>query len=258
MSKKTIIDFNEIIESNKCGPFRFIEGTECHRSGRLYVEAEFLNTGFRKMVDYRTAKNGLIQDPYAPLLCGVGRYGIPKRVYSKKELYCWQDMIRRCYENINKHKSYYGKITVCERWQYFEYFLDDIPYLPGYTEWLTEGNNYHLDKDKLQQNIPHDERVYSPTTCVFISNEENNILRTKENNKTGICGAEITPDGTYCVRYYHQYLGRFDDPIAAATIHNYYCNFNKTPQLNDNTDMSIFEALKHKKGKRPVIAIIKV
>ena len=93
---------------------------------------------------------------------------------------------------------------------------------------------------------------------MFIPNEENNILRTKENNKTGVCGAELTPDGTYCVRYYHQYLGRFDDPIAAATIHNYYCNFNKTPQLNDNTGMSVFEALKHKKGKKPVIAITKV
>ena len=258
MPNKTVINYNEILNSNKCGPFKFIEGTECHKSNRLYVEAEFINTGYRKMVDYITAKKGLIQDPYAPLLCGVGCYGAPKRSYTKKELYCWQDMIRRCYEDLERHKAYYGKITVCDRWKCFEYFLDDIIYLPGYNEWLIGGNNYHLDKDKLQQNIPHDQRIYSPQTCVFLSNEENNIIRIKENNKSGVCGAELTPDGSYCVRYNHQYLGRFDDPEAAATIHNFYCKINNTPQLNNDTNMSVYDALKHRKGKKTIIAITKI
>ena len=257
MANKIKIDYNEIINSNKCGPFKFIKNTECHKNNRLYVEIEFLNTGYRKLVDYHTAKKGLVQDPYAPLLCGVGCYGVPKREYIKKELYCWQDMIRRCYEDTERHKAYYNKITVCDRWKCFEYFLDDIINIPGYNEYIN-NNNYRLDKDKLQQNIPHDKRIYSPQTCIFISDEENNIIRIKENNKSGVCGAEITPDGLYCLRFNHKYIGRFDDAESAATIHNFYCKMNNVPQLNDNTNISVIDALKHRKTNRMVIVAKKI
>lgn len=249
------INYDEIFYSNKCGPFKFIEGTKCVKSNRIYIEIIFLNTNYRKLVDYNTALKGLVRDPYAPLLCGVGAFGIPKRKYKNKELYCWQDMIRRCYENLPKHNAYYNKISVCDRWKCFEYFLDDIVYLDGYNEWIMQ-NNYHLDKDKLQQNIPHDQRIYSSQTCIFISNEENNIIRTLENNNNGMYGIEITPSGSYCVRIDGKYYGKYSNPIAAVTMHNFYYKLNHNFQLNQSTNMSVYEALQYKKyksGKEPIV-----
>jgi len=77
----------------------------------------------------------------------------------------WQAMIRRCYaEEHLQYKPSYRDCSVCEEWQTFSNFM----------AWMKsqrwEGKC--LDKDIL---IPGN-KVYSPETCVFVTNEVNVLL----------------------------------------------------------------------------------
>ena len=94
-------------------------------------------------------------------------------------------MIARCYNQNHKAYKSYGKkgVTVCRRWLLFENFLNDIKYLPNYDKFLQYPNIYELDKDYLQQNIPIENRIYSPETCMFITKADNLQLALNENNR---------------------------------------------------------------------------
>ena len=43
---------------------------------------------------------------------------------------------------------------------------------------------FELDKDILQKNIPNNEKIYSPNTCIFVSKSENikEMLSRRDNN----------------------------------------------------------------------------
>lgn len=98
-----------------------------------------------------------------------GNYGfvtdIPSKINGIKIMSYikWTDMISRCYNKHNKDYKTYGArgITVCEEWKLFSNFAKwfGMNYISGFV----------LDKDLLSTGS----KIYSPETCVFISNKEN-------------------------------------------------------------------------------------
>ena len=64
-------------------------------------------------------------------------------------------------------------VTVCDRWHCFEYFLEDLPLIDGYNNWLNNRRVYHLDKDLKQIGKPYNEKVYSLETCCFLHRSDN-------------------------------------------------------------------------------------
>lgn len=93
--------------------------------------------------------------------------------YSKtipKLWYCWNDMMRRCYDKTSSGYSYYGGrgVTVCPEWHDYEKFMN----------WALSSGwaiGLQLDKDKLG-----DGSIYSPQTCIFLTPKENNHYNMKK------------------------------------------------------------------------------
>lgn len=141
---------------------------------------------------------------YYPIHYGVACVGnITKREYTngptRREYSIWRNFIRRCYDPEDQDYKTYGAlgVKVCDRWLCFENFYNDLPSIPGYNEWLNNKGKYDLDKDYLQQNIPHSQKVYSPTTCIFISKTNNNLQRAMDHSNTGYVGVYQLYNNSY-------------------------------------------------------------
>lgn len=133
-------------------------------------------------VAYKEFKNGNIKCPYEPRVCGVGYIGEGKyksRINGKKTkcYQTWRDMLRRCYdEKAFKKRPTYKDCIVYEEWLNFQNFAEWFE--ENYYE--IEGEIMYLDKDILVKN----NKVYSPQTCVFVSNRIN-VLFTKSEKARG-------------------------------------------------------------------------
>ena len=107
------------------------------------------------------------------LVCGVGvndaNYTVHPTVNGKR-IWCefyhtWNSMLQRCYSEkfLVRYPTYIG-CTVCEEWKSFMNFK----------EWMAvqDWESKHLDKDiSVTGN-----KIYSPETCMFVSQEVNNLL----------------------------------------------------------------------------------
>lgn len=112
------------------------------------------------------------------LLCGVALCDAPtvdalgNRL---REYIVWKDMVKRVYsrntEKDRKKYRNYNNVTICERWLTFSNFLEDLPLIEGYEEWVKGEVKMSLDKDMKQQGVEN--KVYSLETCIFISQGEN-------------------------------------------------------------------------------------
>ncbi len=88
-----------------------------------------------------------------------------------KEYAIWKDMFRRCHsDSVHKVFPSYIGCKVCERWEDYEIFCEDIKLLPNYDLWLQGG--YHLDKDFIINGC----KLYSPETCMFVDCGSNGKL----------------------------------------------------------------------------------
>ena len=101
----------------------------------------------------------------------------------------WSDMLRRCYDVKYLHRfPTYKEVSVCSEWLVFSKFR----------EWMLKQNfeGKVLDKDLLS----HDTfKIYSPSTCCFISNEINLFLTERKNSR-----------GTFPLGvYFHKQSGKF-------------------------------------------------
>lgn len=77
----------------------------------------------------------------------------------------WTNMLARCYcEKYTKNYPSYETKEVCEEWLSFSKFKS----------WMEKQDwgDKHLDKDLL---VVHN-KIYSPETCVFVSEDVNNFL----------------------------------------------------------------------------------
>lgn len=164
---------NKVMESNSGLMF-----TAFMESPRKY-KILFHNTGHTAEVYKANADKGKVSDPYEVTLYGVGRNGSYDKTkpYWKQARLLWTNMIKRCYDI--KHKSYYGKVFVDERWKTFENFLEDISELDNFDKWLSGQNKgadkYQLDKDFILEG----NNVYSKNLCMFLKESENKSMGKK-------------------------------------------------------------------------------
>jgi hypothetical protein len=128
-------------------------------------------------MNYDSFKRGFIKNPYDPIVCGVGFLGEEyakdkkEQIKTTKSYKIWHGMITRCYDtsnNGNNKKRAYSDCKVCDEWlnySNFKKWFDKNYYeIPNCT--------MNLDKDiKIVGN-----RIYSPNSCIFISNDINTLF----------------------------------------------------------------------------------
>jgi hypothetical protein len=160
-------------KTQNCGDVIVTQYTNCKN-----VTICFIDTG----TTLKTKKEVLLRsdrprfrDPLAKTVFGVGCIGVGEHKAHTKEgadtkaYSIWRAMLRRCYYRGSKHhqRSYEG-ITVCEEWLNFqtfaEWFEENYP---------TDGKRCQLDKDVITPG----NKVYSPKTCSFVTQQENLAAR---------------------------------------------------------------------------------
>lgn len=146
------------------------------------ITIEFIKTGYQTKVTSSKLIQGNIRDRLKPSLCGVGYLGYNNSIGNEQEYSLWKGIIERCYrENRQDYKNYGNKgITVCERWKCFSNFLEDIKNIEGYDEEKFKNNRLDLDKDIKQKNLPVNQKVYSPDTCMFVDKSINRAIITRQ------------------------------------------------------------------------------
>ena len=129
---------------------------------------------------------------------------------------------------------------------------------------------YQLDKDYLQLNIPMNERIYSPNTCIFLHFKDNINIRyieEKMNNPALSKYFGVTPSkplGTFTVHLIvnnnYIYRGTYDDEIVAANVYNYwyeyYHNYELIPLLNNVPYVPMEEWILHNRNPKTMCEII--
>lgn len=109
---------------------------------------------------------------------------------NKRHYWVWSAMVQRCHNPNNRHYCNYGArgIYVCERWRFYENFLQDMG---------TPAPGLHLDRKD-------NNKGYSKDNCrwvVRLSNNKNK--RMYKTNKTKISGVEERGE-KFRVRLRHQ------------------------------------------------------
>ena len=237
--KESKVKVNEIYSSNHSGDFIVLKPMGTMNKNMTYL-VRFLKTGYETITRYDSILNGTVKDPYFPRIYGVGYFGEPSE-QNKAMYHRWRCMLSRCYNPNNKRYKQYGGIgvRVCDRWLCYATYLNDIKTLPGYDDMIRNPQiQYCLDKDMLQKDIPHSQRVYSPETCMFIPLANNISFLAVDNASNYNCvyhnvyctgktyKAEIQIDGQTMV------IGRFEDPMIAASACDYTRNMLGMPILN--------------------------
>lgn len=247
------IDFNKIYISNYYGPFKIISylGRICpNDQSRKMVRIKFLNTGYECDVRLRTALEGNVKDSsisykdkyifYEPF---SDEYNIIIESLLRNR---WKGMMSRCYNKKDANYCTYGAIgvKVDEYWHNFDNYISSLPLLPGYIDFYNDPSNYHLDKDYLQFDKDPSERIYSPTTCLFLSMYDNDNLLMIDNeadNSFHYYGVRETKSGylvSFSIDGIKYNFGKYSDFIVALNEYNYYYNkYSKAqvvPLLNLN------------------------
>ena len=146
-----------------------------------------------KNVMYKDFKKGNIKCPYEKRTYGIGYIGEGKykSMENGKLSKCyitWKSMLERCYyKKLNRNPTY-KDVIVCDEWHNFQNFA----------EWYY--NNYYeipnkvmcLDKDILFKG----NKVYSPETCVFVSQEINTLFIKRDKVRGSLC-IGVTYDKRY-------------------------------------------------------------
>lgn len=240
--------FDKEYYSGKGEPVKLLKYS--HRvNGSIFVKIRYLIYEYEDIVNLYCLLNSNIKNPYYPSFHNIGCVGKPEK-YLTKHIDCWHGMLSRCYNKNDRRYNGYGGIgvSVCDRWLCFEYFLQDIKLLPNYDKWLNTYNEYQLDKDVLQSNIPKNKRIYSPQTCMFISKIDNLNQKIIDNiGKSNYIGVYYNKQhSTYSAYICHNgariYLGTYTNVEAAANAYNWYIiQNNMYKPLNKVLPMSIEE-----------------
>lgn len=131
------------------------------------VKVEFIDTGYKTSSSAGNIRRGNVKDKMIPVVYGVGFIGdgsAKSGGRSKSKAYIkWTSMLERCYSEGDSY-PWYKDCSVCKEWHNFQnfskWFDDNYP---------DDGGDYHLDKDiKISGN-----KVYSPSSCSFVSRSEN-------------------------------------------------------------------------------------
>lgn len=99
----------------------------------------------------------------------------------------WRDMRHRCRNPNHRQFKYWGGkgVTVCERWDDFINFLDDMGEAPPNTE-----------LDRIDSNLG-----YEPGNCIWATKPEASAHQTHRGGRTGRPGPrKLTPDQVRAIR----------------------------------------------------------
>lgn len=164
-----------------------INGTKHPRKQAKFI-IKFDDTNYTTEVFGTAIKNGNIKDRYAKDIYGVACIGNVKKVDHAKEYDVWVRIISRCYNIKDKAYLNYGKnnVTVCDRWLCFEKFIEDLPSIDGYEDYIKKEERFELDKDIKQPDSKS--KVYSLNTCMFVRSLDNN---NKMNRRTTSIRSDI-------------------------------------------------------------------
>lgn len=159
------VNVGDILESNHCGSFEIIE----YKSTRD-VKVRFLKTGYETETIKTNVVKGQIRDPLHPSIFGIGFIGEGKYLTHKEVSYSiWRAMLERCYDESCQLKvPTYEGCSVAKEWHNFQNFAK------YYEDNYKEG--YQLDKDLLLVG----NKIYSPSTCVFVPSYINSFMTSGE------------------------------------------------------------------------------
>ena len=163
--------------------------------------------------------------------CSQTKHGL-----SKDSLYNrYYSMIKRCYNEKSDHYASYGAIgvTVCKEW------LDSFE---SFAKWALENGykkHLELDKDIGSAELGISPAIYSPSTCRFITSEENNIHRKQlmRTNSTGYKGVTRHRDkfkATINVETEFIHLGLWGSQLEAAKAYDYFIKSNSLNRALNN------------------------
>lgn len=136
----------------------------------------------------------MVKNPNSPVVQGFGFIGQGKwksRIAGTitKEYGLWKRIIERCYSGYEIYSTY-SNILVDESWHSYQVFCEDIQYLKGYEEWISDNDSkWELDKDILCNQLKIYPKIYSKDTCMFVLKDENFLEmsnRVKTNYLTGM------------------------------------------------------------------------
>lgn len=158
-----------------------------------YVSSSEVYIRFDNSWEMKTTWNNLekAKSPFCKSIHGVGylgvdRDGIPTKPSingkNTREYECWYNMIARCHSEIELERNpTYNKVSICERWYNYSWFLEDLPLIENYELWRDNPNSgITLDKDVKQVGVEH--KIYSVETCKFVSRAESSsemAIRTR-------------------------------------------------------------------------------
>ena len=149
----------------------------------------------------------------------------------------WREMLKRCYyDGYHTTRPSYKDCTVCHEWIYFSKFK----------AWMEQQDwqDKVLDKDLLVKG----NKVYSPETCVFISDVLNSFLADNKAKQgewpMGVHFAKGKFQARCCVfNGQRKYLGAFDTPEEAHIVYLEFKNQMAKELAEFETDVRIIKAL---------------
>ena len=161
-----------------------------------YAEVKFVNTNHIQEIQTVNLKSGKFRDLSKRNFgkhYGVCIHGLMSGAYNTKELNglrglsshrsykIWEQMLNRVYNPKESEKIFYKDVTIDESWHTFYNFY----------KFATDPKNNYLDTFMLDKDlIPNinktTNRIYSPSTCVFLPPILNIVMRSPSSSKGNI------------------------------------------------------------------------
>lgn len=193
-------------------------------SGACAIVISYLNnkkitiqydSGTVQVVQGGNLKRGSIKDPLSPSLHGVGVLGIEEFKASDQSYVTWSNMLRRVHSpKTGAEFEAYKDCSIDLSWLLF----------PNFRKWFDSQvyeKGYHLDKDLICKG----NKVYSPSTCVFVPQEINKFLTCRTNKRgeypIGVSykTRNMKYDAKISINSKTKHLGLFDSPEAAFLVY---------------------------------------
>lgn len=139
---------------------------------------------YKIRTQYEAFKLGNLKNPYFKSFFNECYIGNDYNNINKKSYTTWINMLKRCYDKDfkSKHPTYKNCI-ICEEWKCYSNF--NRWYNKNYYE--IKNEIMCLDKDILLKG----NKIYSPTTCVFVPEKINNLFIKSDNSRgkypIGVC-----------------------------------------------------------------------
>jgi len=130
-----------------------------------------------------------------------GNLVVDKRIWTCPYYSVWYDMFRRCFLSDGKRgQKNYTSCSVCEEWLTFSNFK----------KWMEKQDweGKELDKDLLVEG----NKIYSPSTCTFISHDLNQFFKDRGNDRGRCSSVGVTEKNG-------RFMSRCSDPFLKERVY---------------------------------------